>query len=184
MKRFISKMTADDEPGAHPNSIEPAEPMYELPIDGYASKAGSDDKSKDLDADLDAKLDGRQRATSVTVYDAELGDADEADEDKKVVKDAADIANVIIEWVCRPAWGATSDWKDVPVRSDRDDPTMPALTFRTFFLGSGLAAFGSVLAEIYYFKVGARAQFAHEAAYSDGASLGSRKARPYRSSSS
>ncbi len=30
---------------------------------------------------------------------------------------------------------------------------MPALTFRVFFLGGGLAAFGSVLAEIYYFKV-------------------------------
>lgn len=62
------------------------------------------------------------------------------------------------------------------VLSTRDDPTLPVLTFRTFFLGLGFSAFGSVLAQcvfklaklfrsnlltrslsarrIYYFKVG------------------------------
>ncbi|CAK1365402.1 unnamed protein product [Cercospora beticola] len=33
-----------------------------------------------------------------------------------------------------------------------DDPTEPVMTFRTFFLGSGLAIFASVLQEIFYFK--------------------------------
>lgn len=33
-----------------------------------------------------------------------------------------------------------------------DDPTMPAVTFRTVFLGAGLSIFGSVLQEIFYFK--------------------------------
>lgn len=36
--------------------------------------------------------------------------------------------------------------------SDYDDPSLPTLTFRFWFLGLGLAAFGSVLAEIYYWK--------------------------------
>ncbi|WWD01467.1 OPT family small oligopeptide transporter [Kwoniella sp. B9012] len=34
----------------------------------------------------------------------------------------------------------------------RDDPDLPVLTFRFWFLGAGLACFGAVLAEIYYFK--------------------------------
>lgn len=33
-----------------------------------------------------------------------------------------------------------------------DDPTANPLTFRSFFIGIGLSAFGGVLAEIYYFK--------------------------------
>lgn len=33
-----------------------------------------------------------------------------------------------------------------------DDPTLPVMTFRFWFLGIGLAIFGSVLAQIYYFK--------------------------------
>lgn len=33
-----------------------------------------------------------------------------------------------------------------------DDPNEPCLTFRTFFLGSGLSIFASVLQEIFYFK--------------------------------
>ena len=33
-----------------------------------------------------------------------------------------------------------------------DDPNTPCLTFRTFFIGLGLSAFGSVLQEIFYFK--------------------------------
>ncbi|EKM55312.1 uncharacterized protein PHACADRAFT_255841 [Phanerochaete carnosa HHB-10118-sp] len=38
------------------------------------------------------------------------------------------------------------------VLSTRDDPELPSLTFRTFFLGLGFSAFGAVLAQIYYFK--------------------------------
>ena len=38
--------------------------------------------------------------------------------------------------------------------STRDDPDLPVLTFRFWVLGTGLAAFGAVLAEIYYWKVG------------------------------
>lgn len=33
-----------------------------------------------------------------------------------------------------------------------DDPTIPALTFRTWFLGIGLALFGGTISAIYYFK--------------------------------
>ncbi|KAF8579002.1 OPT superfamily oligopeptide transporter [Ramaria rubella] len=40
----------------------------------------------------------------------------------------------------------------VKVLSTQDDPSQPALTFRFWFLGLGLSAFGSVLAQIYYFK--------------------------------
>ncbi|KAK5108447.1 hypothetical protein LTR62_008334 [Meristemomyces frigidus] len=38
------------------------------------------------------------------------------------------------------------------IHADEDDPDMPVLTFRTFFLGLGLSCFGSVLQEIFYFK--------------------------------
>ncbi|KDQ54237.1 hypothetical protein JAAARDRAFT_402902 [Jaapia argillacea MUCL 33604] len=38
------------------------------------------------------------------------------------------------------------------VLSTQDDPTEPAFTFRMLLLGFGLSAFGSVLAQIYYFK--------------------------------
>ena len=34
----------------------------------------------------------------------------------------------------------------------QDDPTANPWTFRSFFIGIGLSAFGGVLAEIYYFK--------------------------------
>ncbi|KAI0028507.1 OPT superfamily oligopeptide transporter [Vararia minispora EC-137] len=40
----------------------------------------------------------------------------------------------------------------VKVLSTQDDPTLPSFTFRFIFLGIGLSAFGSVLAQIYYFK--------------------------------
>ncbi|TFK46550.1 OPT oligopeptide transporter [Heliocybe sulcata] len=40
----------------------------------------------------------------------------------------------------------------IKVLSTQDDETQPALTFRFLFLGVGLSAFGSVLAQIYYFK--------------------------------
>lgn len=33
-----------------------------------------------------------------------------------------------------------------------DDPSLNCYTFRSFFLGAGLACFGAVIAEIFYFK--------------------------------
>ncbi|KAG6334940.1 hypothetical protein ID866_4157 [Astraeus odoratus] len=49
-----------------------------------------------------------------------------------IIKSAADIANLII--------------------SSEDDPSLPALTFRFWVIGTGLATFGSVLSEIYFWK--------------------------------
>ncbi|KAI6111532.1 OPT oligopeptide transporter protein-domain-containing protein [Pisolithus croceorrhizus] len=49
-----------------------------------------------------------------------------------VVKDALDITTLIV--------------------SAEDDPTLPALTFRFWVIGIGLAVFGSVLSEIYFWK--------------------------------
>ncbi|KAI0351216.1 OPT oligopeptide transporter [Trametes cingulata] len=57
---------------------------------------------------------------------------DEATEDEYRVQEAYEVA--------------------IKVLSTRDDPELPSLTFRTFFLGLGFSAFGAVLAQIYYFK--------------------------------
>ncbi|KIJ69505.1 hypothetical protein HYDPIDRAFT_24340 [Hydnomerulius pinastri MD-312] len=54
------------------------------------------------------------------------------DENSAVVHDAADITQLII--------------------SSEDNPELPAITFRFWVLGIGLATFGSVLSEIYYWK--------------------------------
>ena len=47
------------------------------------------------------------------------------------------------------------------VISVEDDPTQNPWTFRAFFLGLALSAFGGVLAEIYYFKPVSSMQCAH-----------------------
>ncbi|KAI0086087.1 OPT oligopeptide transporter [Irpex rosettiformis] len=57
---------------------------------------------------------------------------DEATDAEYLIQDAADVA--------------------LKVLSTHDDPDLPSLTFRTFFLGLGFSAFGAVLAQIYYFK--------------------------------
>ncbi|KAG6915154.1 hypothetical protein DXG01_012971 [Tephrocybe rancida] len=54
------------------------------------------------------------------------------------------------------------DGKERPIETDidvatrlislEDDPTLPAFTFRMWFLGLGLACFGSVLGQIFYFR--------------------------------
>ncbi|KZT55680.1 OPT superfamily oligopeptide transporter [Calocera cornea HHB12733] len=54
------------------------------------------------------------------------------EETAEVVKTAEDIAALIV--------------------STEDDPELPVLTFRFWVLGSGLAVFGAVLSEIYYWK--------------------------------
>ncbi|KAG1802883.1 OPT oligopeptide transporter protein-domain-containing protein [Suillus plorans] len=50
--------------------------------------------------------------------------------------------------------GVLSDERDIAthVISVDDDPSLNPWTFRSFFIGLGLSAFGGVLAEIYYFK--------------------------------
>ncbi|KAG2134272.1 OPT oligopeptide transporter protein-domain-containing protein [Suillus cothurnatus] len=50
--------------------------------------------------------------------------------------------------------GVLSDERDIAthVISVDDDPSLNPWTFRAFFIGIGLSAFGGVLAEIYYFK--------------------------------
>jgi hypothetical protein len=40
----------------------------------------------------------------------------------------------------------------IKVLSTYDDETLPAITFRSLFLGLGFSCFGAVLAQIYYFK--------------------------------
>ncbi|EJT98338.1 oligopeptide transporter [Dacryopinax primogenitus] len=57
---------------------------------------------------------------------------DEASKEEYRVKDAYEVA--------------------IKVLSTRDDPELKAFTFRTWFLGLGLSAFGAVLAQIYFFK--------------------------------
>lgn len=49
---------------------------------------------------------------------------------------------------------APADTADVLVHAIHlhDDPSMPAITFRSMFLGVGLSVFGGVLSGIYYFK--------------------------------
>lgn len=61
----------------------------------------------------------------VPQYDTELGEV-------KIVEDAKDLVTQVIHV--------------------DDDPTVSPWTFRAFFLGIGLAVFGSVLQEIFYFK--------------------------------
>ncbi|KAF9232980.1 OPT oligopeptide transporter protein-domain-containing protein [Melanogaster broomeanus] len=51
---------------------------------------------------------------------------------EEVIKDASGISNLII--------------------SSEDNPHLPALTFRFWVIGTGLATFGSVLSEIYFWK--------------------------------
>ncbi|KIJ17327.1 hypothetical protein PAXINDRAFT_175818 [Paxillus involutus ATCC 200175] len=51
---------------------------------------------------------------------------------EEVIRNASDITNLII--------------------SSEDNPHLPALTFRFWVIGSGLATFGSVLSEIYFWK--------------------------------
>ncbi|KAF7973665.1 hypothetical protein HWV62_14640 [Athelia sp. TMB] len=66
-------------------------------------------------------------------YKADVESTEESqDADDAVLADARDIATHVI--------------------TVQDDPTANPWTFRSFFIGIGLSAFGGVLAEIYYFK--------------------------------
>jgi hypothetical protein len=54
----------------------------------------------------------------------------------------------------RPQEYAIRNNHDVAIKvlSTYDDETLPAITFRSLFLGLGFSCFGAVLAQIYYFK--------------------------------
>ncbi|KIK64985.1 hypothetical protein GYMLUDRAFT_240324 [Collybiopsis luxurians FD-317 M1] len=71
------------------------------------------------------------RLKEVEELEARLA-AGTADDQEYLVQDAHDIA--------------------IKVLSTRDDYELPVVTFRMLFLGFGFAAFGSVLAQLYYFK--------------------------------
>ncbi|KAJ3983558.1 OPT oligopeptide transporter protein-domain-containing protein [Lentinula detonsa] len=79
-------------------------------------------------------IDGRSeqlRLKEVEELEARLA-AGTADEQEYLVHDAHDLV--------------------IKVLSTRDDYDLPVLTFRMLFLGLGFSAFGSVLAQLYYFK--------------------------------
>ncbi|KAG2061444.1 OPT superfamily oligopeptide transporter [Suillus hirtellus] len=67
-----------------------------------------------------------------SVYSTKSLEEVPSQESEQVVRGAGDITNLII--------------------SDEDNPELPALTFRFWVLGTGLATFGSVLSEIYFWK--------------------------------
>ncbi|KAI0669078.1 OPT oligopeptide transporter [Trametes maxima] len=90
--------------------------------DDSIEKKGRDDVEVDDDAVM---------AKEVEEFEERLQN-DEATEDEYRVQEAYEVA--------------------IKVLSTRDEPDLPSVTFRTFFVGLGFSAFGAVLAQIYYFK--------------------------------
>ncbi|KAF8516700.1 OPT superfamily oligopeptide transporter [Hysterangium stoloniferum] len=90
-------------------------------------------------------------ATHAILEDKKLGDSSEKEETQSV--DVAELDKTS-ELHDRDEYLVKDYAHDVAVKvlSTQDDPSQPALTFRFWFLGLGLSAFGSVLAQIYYFK--------------------------------
>ncbi|KAF5391950.1 hypothetical protein D9757_003237 [Collybiopsis confluens] len=93
----------------------------------------SDEKLGYLDTELSVTDDASEqlRLKDVEELEARLATG-AADEEEYLVRDAHDIA--------------------IKVLSTRDDYELPVVTFRMLFLGLGFSAFGSVLAQLYYFK--------------------------------
>lgn len=89
-----------------------------------------DDEKKALEVE-EVEFDNPNHIKAVEEMEDRLA-KDIASDSEYLVKDGHDIA--------------------IKVLSTHDDPTLQALTFRYFFLGLGFSAFGSVLAQIYYFK--------------------------------
>ncbi|OSX60979.1 hypothetical protein POSPLADRAFT_1145819 [Postia placenta MAD-698-R-SB12] len=100
-------------------------PMYD---DEKHSSEGSIEKEK---AAEEVDIVDVQNLKEVEELEERLAN-DEADEDEYRVEAAYEVATKVL--------------------STRDDPDLPAVTFRTVFLGLGFSAFGAVLAQIYYFK--------------------------------
>lgn len=105
---------------------------------GDFSNINGDDEKVFVTKDGGSRIDTSKSAAEVDIQDGELRPAStEHSEDgfgeKNVpVETAADLVTQVIHL--------------------EDDPTESCLTFRTFFLGSGLSIFASVLQEIFYFK--------------------------------
>ncbi|KAI0700199.1 OPT oligopeptide transporter [Cytidiella melzeri] len=78
------------------------------------------------------KLDEEKASLDVANFIDDDADRDSEHVDATVITKAEDVA--------------------VQVISAKDDPSLPAITFRTIFLGIGLSIFSSVLATIYTFK--------------------------------
>ncbi|KAF8135498.1 OPT oligopeptide transporter protein-domain-containing protein [Boletus edulis] len=72
--------------------------------------------------------------------------------DEKSYQEKHDVETATVE--VESTEGILQDERDIAthVISVLDDPSLNPWTFRAFFLGIGLSAFGGVLAEIYYFK--------------------------------
>ncbi|KIY66395.1 OPT superfamily oligopeptide transporter [Cylindrobasidium torrendii FP15055 ss-10] len=92
----------------------------------------------------DEKFDGKQDDTvkEVEVED-EVALERANDLQERILKGEADIDEYRVE-----------NGHDVAIKvlSTRDDFDLPVVTFRMIFLGLGFSAFGSVLAQLYYFK--------------------------------
>ncbi|KAI0811002.1 OPT oligopeptide transporter [Irpex lacteus] len=80
-----------------------------------------------FDSDEKKGIDDATVVKDIEAFEERLQN-DEADDEEYLIQDAADVLTT------------------------HDDPDLPSLTFRTFFLGLGFSAFGAVLAQIYYFK--------------------------------
>ncbi|KAF9232970.1 OPT oligopeptide transporter protein-domain-containing protein [Melanogaster broomeanus] len=75
---------------------------------------------------------GKAHSNSSDVYSSASNPESPSQHSEEIIKDASDITNTII--------------------SSEDNPHLPALTFRFWVIGTGLATFGSVLSEIYFWK--------------------------------
>ncbi|KAE9400851.1 OPT oligopeptide transporter [Gymnopus androsaceus JB14] len=95
----------------------------------------SNEKLGDLDTPVES-MSGDDASEQIRLKEVEELEArlaaGTADDQEYLVQDAHDIA--------------------IKVLSTRDDYELPVVTFRMLFLGLGFSAFGSVLAQLYYFK--------------------------------
>ncbi|KAF8182489.1 peptide transporter MTD1 [Mycena galopus ATCC 62051] len=106
-------------------------------IDPVQRLSGSD--IQDTNSLSDEKYDEKQEKSSIEIadpvaevyHDVREIDLDEEGKERPIVTDV-DVATRLI--------------------SLEDDPTLPAFTFRMWFLGLGLSCFGAVLGQIFYFR--------------------------------
>ncbi|KAI0748321.1 OPT oligopeptide transporter [Daedaleopsis nitida] len=96
-------------------------------------------------------LDDKQSASSASL---EKKDGVAVSEDAIVAKEVEEFEERLEkdqapdeDYLIREPWEVA-----LKVLSNRDDPELPSVTFRTIILGLGFSAFGAVLAQIYYFK--------------------------------
>ncbi|EIM86127.1 OPT oligopeptide transporter [Stereum hirsutum FP-91666 SS1] len=101
------------------------------PVGGSQEPIDDEEKLTKDGLESTETLDDVQQLKKTEELEARLASG-EATEDEYRVETAHDIA--------------------IKVLSTRDDVDLPILTFRMFFLGLGFSAFGSVLAQLYYFK--------------------------------